>query len=94
MNNRKILLYGIGGPEKGYAVLEYYCIFEDDISIACIWNQAERMKRLNPCVRKVYVMDNRRGLRRDYQDSIRLNSIESHMIFKDILEREARELLV
>lgn len=42
----------------------------------------------NPDVEHVYAIDNRYGLRRDYKESMKQNSIESHYIFKDILERE------
>lgn len=90
MNKRRqILLYGIGGPEKAYAVLSYYCIFEDAIDIVLeIRSQAAWMRAHNPSIKQVYMIGNRHGLRKEFKESIRLNSLESHMIFKDILERE------
>lgn len=90
--NRKILLYGIGGAREAYRVLAYYCIFNDDISITNIWKMAAWLRASNPSIKQVFAMDDRRGLKREYMDSLRLNSIESHMIFKDILEREGREI--
>lgn len=91
--NRQILLYGIGGVDKMYGVLNYFCIFDDDISIRTIQIESKRLKAKNPSVVAVYAIDNRRGLRKDYQESIRLHSIESHMIFKDILEREGMRII-
>lgn len=90
--NRTILLYGIGGADKMYGVLNYFCIFDDGKMpiVRTIFTEAERLRAINPSVVHVYAIDNRHGLRKDYLESIRLHSIESHMLFKDILEREGR----
>jgi hypothetical protein len=42
----------------------------------------------NPGIERVYAIDNRYGLKREYVESYKKNSIESCAIFKDILERE------
>lgn len=84
---KSILLYGLGGADKAYTVINYYCVFEQDISIQAIMSAARSLK-MNPEVKRVYALDNRRGLRKEYQDSIRENSIESHVIFMDTIERE------
>lgn len=91
--NRRVLIYGIGGADKAYRVLEYYCIFDTNCGIINeIWSIAAKLKVKNPSIRQIFAIDDRRGLKRDYQDAIRGNSIESFMLFKDILEREGREI--
>lgn len=90
--SKQIILYGLGGPEKAYTVLAYWTIFEQDLSANAICENAAKMRAYNPCVKQIFMIDNRPGLRREYQESMRLNSIESHVIFKDILERQGWEL--
>lgn len=95
MDTNQVLIYGIGGADKMYRVLEYYCIFDTSRDIVReIWNAAARLKAKNPSIQHIYIIDNRRGLKRDYQEAVRGNSIESFMLFKDILEREGREIQV
>lgn len=86
--NRQIILYGIGGPEKQYAVLGYYQIFEDasDI-ITTMMREASMLRAKNPSVRTIYAVDNSYRIRKEYRESKRLNSIEGWVIFKDLLER-------
>lgn len=92
-NNIKILLYGVGGASKQYAVLKYYAIYEDEPDmIGTIKRTAEWMRDVNPSIISVYAISPRRGLKRDYMESIKKNSIESHAIFRDILEREGIKL--
>lgn len=91
--NRQILLYGIGGAEKAYAVLSYYCIFEDATDIVPTIRRAGlNMMAANPSIQTVYMISNRRGLKRDFKDAIRRNSIEGWAIFKDLLEREGMKV--
>lgn len=84
----QIILYGISGPSKAYTVLNYFCIYEEFVSINAILSEARILRMKNPSVEHIYAIDNRYGLRRDYMESMKQNSIESHYIFKDILERE------
>ena len=85
---KTIFLYGIGGADKKYKVLRYACIEEPNFSILNIRNLAQLMKIHNPSIVHVYALDNRFGLRRDYMESIKKDTIESCTIFKDILERD------
>jgi hypothetical protein len=85
---RQIILYGLSGAEAQYRVLSYYCIYEDDISIANIKRHAGFMVLQNPSIEHVYAVDNRYGLKREYIESYKRNTIESCAIFKDTLERE------
>lgn len=92
-NNIKILLYGIGGPSKAYAALDYYAIYEDELDmVGTIRRKAEQMRAYNPSIMAVYMISNRRGLKRDFAEARKKNSIESHAIFRDILEREGIKL--
>lgn len=93
MNTNQVLIYGIGGADKAYRVLEYYCIFDTSCNIISeIYRISERLKAKNPSIRQIFAIDNRRGLRRDYQEAFRQNSIEGWMCFKDILQREGLEI--
>lgn len=86
MNN--LILYGIGDAKYQYRVLKYFCIYDENIDIAEIKRIARTMQVINPSIEHVYLISNRNGLRREFQESIKRNSIESCAIFKDILERE------
>ena len=84
----QIILYGISGADEAYKVLNYFCIYEEYVSIRAIQDNASLLRLKNPSVKHVYAIDNRYGLRRDFRESMKKNSIESHIILKDILERE------
>ena len=86
MNN--LILYGIGDAKYQYRVLKYFCIYDERIDIAEIKHIARTMQVINPSIEHVYLISNRHGLKREFQESIKRNSIESCAIFKDILERE------
>lgn len=89
----QIILYGVSGPSQAYTVLNYYCIYEEFVSIRTIMDEANRLRMKNPSVDHVYAIDNRYGLRQDYRESMKQNTIESHYIFKDILEREGLQII-
>lgn len=84
----QVILYGIAGAENQYRVIRYFIIDAELVSISNIVYQANMLRIKNPTVEHVYAIDNRRGLRRDYVESYKKNTIESCAIFKDILERE------
>ena len=86
MNN--LILYGIGDAKYQYRVLKYFCVYDERIDIAEIKRIARTMHVINPSIEHVYLISNRHGLKREFQESIKRNSIESCAIFKDILERE------
>lgn len=86
MNN--LILYGIGDAKYQYRVLKYFCIYDERIDIAEVKRIARTMQVINPSIEHVYLISNRHGLKREFQESIKWNSIESCAIFKDILERE------
>lgn len=84
----QVILYGIAGVENQYRAIRYFIIDAELVSISNIVYQANMLRIKNPTIEHVYVVDNRRGLRRDYVESYKKNTIESCAIFKDILERE------
>ena len=86
MNN--LILYGIGNARYQYRVLKWFAIYEESADVAEVKRIAHMMQVVNPSIEHVYLISNRRGLKREFQESIRKNSIESCAIFKDILERE------
>lgn len=85
---RQVILYGVSGANRAYTILNYFCIYEEFVSIRAIQDEARLLQVKNPDVEHVYAIDNRYGLRRDYRESMKQNTIESHYVFKDILERE------
>lgn len=87
--NNQVVIYGLGGASKQYRVLEFFTIFDTSRDIITeIYRVSSRMKVRNPSIEKIYVIDNRKGLKRDYLESFKANSIEGWVIFKDLLERE------
>ena len=90
MNN--LILYGIGDAKYQYRVLKYFCIYDENSDIAKIKRIARMMQVVNPSIEHVYLISNRHGLKREFQESIKRNSIESCAIFKDTLEREGIQI--
>ena len=86
MNN--LILYGIGDAKYQYRVLKYFCIYDEHIDIAEIKRITRTMQVINPSIEHVYLISNRHGLKREFQESIKRNSIESCAIFKDTMKRE------
>lgn len=82
-----IILYGFGGAQYQYRVLRYYVIY-DPVTTVELRNIARTMQIINPSIEHVYMISNRHGLRRDFQESLKQNSIESCAVFKDAVERE------
>lgn len=89
--NKQIVLYGFGGPSDNYRVVRNYVLRPEE-SIRGIVSeekyQARRMRAACPNIKIVYAIDNRYGLRKDYLDAVKLNSMEGWVLFKDICERE------
>jgi hypothetical protein len=84
----QVILYGLSGADTQYRVLKYYCMYEENLSISNLKRYAALMVMQNPGIEHVYAVDNRYGLKREYIQSYKINSIESCAIFKDTIERE------
>lgn len=85
---KNLILYGIGNARYQYRVLRYFYVNDENADVAEIKRIARMMQVVNPSIEHVYLISNRHGLKREFQESIKRNSIESCAIFKDILERE------
>lgn len=88
----QIFYYGIGDAEKNYKVLGYEFIESARYSLWLENWVIEHMTDKNPGIVEIYAIDNRRGLKWDYLESIRESSVESCQIFKDILRREGKKV--
>ena len=91
-NNNRIFYYGLGGADKNFKVLNYEFITSSQYSI---WVENVVIGHLldrNPGVVEIYAIDDRRGLKWDFMDSLREGSVESCQIFKDILRREGKKV--
>ena len=86
MNN--IILYGIGDARYQYRVLRYFALYDERSDTSEVKRIARMMQVINPSIEHVYMITNRRGLKREFMESTKRNSIESCAIFKDTLERE------
>mgnify|MGYP003522918556 CR=1 FL=1 len=82
----RIYLYGIAGASDKYAVIRYSAIDVDYRPIDAIKMEADIMRMDYPSVKKIFAIDARGGLANDYRRAIKSNTIESYIIFKDILE--------
>ena len=93
-----VYLYGLGGADQMYRVIRYSAVEIDNLVgtnygvIRTLKYEATMMRMKYPNVERVFVINNGRGLARDYANALKTNTIESHAIFKDILEREGLEL--
>ena len=93
-----VYLYGLGGADQMYRVIRYSAVEIDNLVgtnygvIRTLKYEATMMRMKYPNIERVFAIDNGRGLARDYINAWKKNTIESHAIFKDILEREGLEL--
>ena len=90
---KQIILYGISDASNQYRVVKYHRIDEDDVSVWAMRYWANMLRAENPSIEHVYAVDNRFGLRREYTESYKRNTIESCAIFKDTLEREGLKII-
>lgn len=88
----QIFYYGLGGADKNYIVLNYEFIVSENYSIWLEKRVIDGMLERNPGIAEIYAIDNRRGLRWDFAESVRERSVESCQIFKDILRREGKKV--
>lgn len=89
----KVFLYGIGDADVMYRVLYYRYLEDREISFRSMDAEAEFMMAVNPSIKEVYAIFDRRGLYWDYMEALKKNSIESWQVFKSILEYEGRRII-
>lgn len=90
---KRIYLYGLADAENTYRVVWHSYIEGSEFSIKDLVLHALWMRMKVPSVDHVYAIDMRPGLAADYKRAVKLNTIESNIIFKDILEREGLLIL-
>lgn len=89
----KVYLYGIGDADVMYRVLYYRYLEDREISFRGMDAEAEFMMAVNPSIKEVYAIFDRRGLYWDYMEALKKNSIESWQVFKSILEYEGMKII-
>lgn len=87
MNSNSIILYALASAEKQYRPISYYCIFEGNFSIAEMMYRASLLKSRNPEIEHIFVIDNRKGLRKDYRETKEELTVESGLRFYQTLEK-------
>lgn len=91
-SNNQIFYYALGGADKNFKVLNYEFIVSENYSIWLEKHVIDGMLERNPGITEIYAIDNRRGLKWDFAESIKEGSVESCQIFKDILRREGKKV--
>ena len=84
----RIYLYGIANATESYRVVRYSFIEGESTSIADIVREASWLKIKYPTISHVYAIDDKRGLAYEYKMTIKRNSVEGNVVFKDMLETE------
>lgn len=87
MNPNSIILYALASEEKQYYPLAYYCVFEGDFSIAEMLYRASLLKSRSPDAQYIYVIDNRKGLRKEYMETRKEKTMESGLKFYQTLQK-------
>lgn len=91
MENTKeynIVLYGLAGPDKSYQALQYWRLTKNQPYLLMAIQEGLKRMEQNPCLEKIYLIDERYGLKSDFNLSLRRPSIENCAVFKDLLERD------
>lgn len=88
--SNKIVICGLGGPDKMYRVLDYFCVFDttdevyDEVSRISIL-----MKIRNRNIREVYAIDSRRIMKKEYTELFEQSPSNEWVLFRNILQRES-----
>lgn len=85
--SKRIYLYGLTGVRGAYKVIRYEYV-EDCSSIRDLRLAAFDMTIRFGAVESVYAVDARPGLATEYRATLRKNSLQENIMFKDMLERE------
>ena len=89
----KVYLYGLGDADVMYRVLYYRYLEDREISFRGMDAEAEFMMAVNPSIKEVCGIVERRGLDWDYVEALREDWIESWQVFKSILEYEGMKII-
>lgn len=86
-------IYGFGGARDTYRPIWYIRIPANEVSVDTLLYEARMLRLRMPDIEEVYVVDGRPGLAGDYKTAIKKHSIESYVIFKDLIVRTGIRLL-
>lgn len=88
--SRSVVLYGLGGIEDRYRTLNYFVVYEEDLTIETLKYRARKMVYELPMIEHVYAIDNSRDIYLMFRKS--LKTLEDRIVFKDWLERNGVEI--
>lgn len=90
---KTIFVYGLGGPEKNFRVLDYRFIKNEFFTVTEVVTITNIMKAVNPTIKEVYMVDNSCNLKKFFNEVVFENSMEGWQCFKDLLRREGIKIL-
>lgn len=85
---KQIFLYGLASVVDQYRVVAYSFVDEEHFSIRNLNTYASWLRMHNPTIEHVYAIDARHGLKNQYMNTVKKNSVEGNVIFKCMLEKE------
>lgn len=83
-DQRNVFLYAF---DKVSRVVYYQFLIGDDISITKIIRTGEKMRKQLQVPVDIYAVDNRRGLRKMYMETILSDDFTKSIEFKDMVQR-------
>lgn len=90
---KRIYLYGIAGAADHYKVVRYSCVDGDGMTIMALKYEAAMLRMDYPNIVRVYAVDASPSLYRSYMETIRKDSMEVCVSFRDMLMRQGVEVI-
>ena len=90
---KRIYLYGIAGVADHYKVVRYSCVDSESMTIMALKYEAARLRMDYPNIVRVYAVDASPSLYRSYMETIRKDSMEVCVSFRDMLMRQGVEVI-
>lgn len=90
---KRIYLYGIAGAADHHKVVRYSCVDGDGMTIMSLKYEAARLRMDYPNIEHVYAVDASPSLYRSYMETIRKDSMEGCVSFRDMLMRQGVEVI-
>lgn len=90
---KRIYLYGIAGAADHYKVVRYSCVDGDGMTIMPLKYEAAMLRMDYPNIVRVYAVDASPSLYRSYMETIRKDSMEVCVSFRDMLMRQGVEVI-
>lgn len=90
---KEMFLYGLAGAADQYRTVRYESVDRETFSVTNVTGLACLMQYKYLTIEHVYLLDNRKGLGYEVMRTMKTNTIEGNVIFKDLLEREALRII-